>query len=164
MMIYNMLMANETKNTHKKLKIHALVVSIVLVAVTITFGVLSFVAALSDAYVLGEIEAARMEPVDCGIPTVGVDENVDENLLGEDEILISPEEEEALINEKIKNFDGCDAIDMESNILYEVQIQSILTRMHLTITILLVATVVSFLIDIAYFSTLRLSVANLFKK
>jgi hypothetical protein len=163
-----MLMTNETKNTHKKLKIHALVVSIVLVAVTITFGVLSFVAALSDAYVLGEMEAARMEPVDCGISTVGVDENVDENadenLLGENETLISPEEEEALINEKIKNFDGCDAIDMERDILYEVQIQSILTRMHLTITILLVATVVSFLIDIAYFSTLRLSVANLFKK
>lgn len=163
-MIYNMLMTNETKNTHKKLKIHALVVSIVLVAVTITFGVLSFVAALSDAYVLGEIEAARMEPVDCSISTAGVDENTDENLLGEDETLISPEEEEALINEKIKNFDGCDAIDMERDILYEVQIQSILTRMHLTITILLVATAISFLIDIAYFSTLRLSVANLFKK
>jgi|GEM_PF-2405333 len=155
-----MLMVNEIKNAHKKLKIHALVVSIVLAATTIALGVLSFVAVLSSAFAMSEIEESRMVARNCGISS----EETSENPLGEEEILITPQEEEALINEKIKNFDGCDALDMEGDILYEVQAQALLTRMHLTVTILLTATVISFLIDIAYFSTLRLSVANLFKK
>ncbi len=152
-------------NKYKKyLKFHALGVSIMLVLITIALGVSSFIAFLKGTEALALLEDGNPYTTTCGpvseeMPLSG--ENT-ENLLI-DELAGESINEDALIAEKALAFDGCDAQFMEAEIIYNINSESVTSRIYVTVIILLTATVLSFAIDIAYFSILRINTASLYK-
>lgn len=157
-------MVSKKCDIKKYLKYHALGVSILLVLITIVLGASSFIAFLEGTQALATLEDSNPYSVTCGpvakeAPLLG--ENT-ENLLV-DELTGEPASEDALIAEKELEFDGCTAEFMEAEIIYRINSEAITGRIYMTVIILLVATMLSFALDIAYFSLLRLSTANLFK-
>ena len=140
-------------NKYKKyLKFHALGVSIVLVLITIALGVSSFIAFLKGTEALALLEDGNPYTATCG----PVSEEMP--LSGEE-----PINEDTLIAEKALAFDGCDAQFMEAEIIYNINSESVTSRIYITVIILLAATVLSFAIDIAYFSILRINTASLYR-
>ena len=156
------------KYSHKSIKCSCVFVSIVLVLITIALGASVILATLFSSYALSELEDGMTGVTSCA---VAKSPSLNENLVSSDEEieLITPNPDEELIapsenSNIVSDPTECEILNVERTIIYQTNMESIVTRMHITIVILIVATVISLAIDLAYFALLGTRLPDIVNK
>ncbi len=155
------------KYSNKNIKFSCVFVSVVLVLQTIILGIVSIVALHVGARELADSETHGGNPLNCS-KLVSNDNNllgsetlISPNTLDENAELISPEDEALVPNMTPTE---CYIENAQREILNHNCFEAALTRMHLTIVVLLSATVLSLMICLGYFSLLGTRLPDIFKK
>lgn len=164
------------KYSNKNIKFSCVFVSVVLALQTIILGIVSIIALNAGARELADAATHGGNPLNCSklvsndsnllgsetlISPNSLDESAELILPKDDEELISPEDE-ALVSNMTPT--ECYIENAQREILNHNCFEAALTRMHLTMVVLLSATVLSLMICLGYFSLLGTRLPDIFKK
>lgn len=140
---YNKLMAN-IKYSHKNIKISCVFVSVILVLITLGLGATTVYAAYYGRNEIRNTSGIFSAPDGC----YG-------NLMEKPDVIDT--------NAGTYTRDDCMVIRNTTDVMIETDFQHAKTRTHITVTVLLVATILSLVVDLVYFSLLGIRLPDLAK-